>query len=112
MIDLSNYNVNVNKPLTQAEFDERIKKGLIKSGDIVEVYNAWGYPVKTEHIVIPPPMSDAIKYYELTNWKTAKQLYLTHRHIWEKFKAKGQIPYDVLNEVEKESKNNEYNTKN
>lgn len=53
--NLSNNDVNSEKPLTKEEFNQRIERGIIKSGDTALVYNEWGYPVKTKYIVIPPP---------------------------------------------------------
>lgn len=58
MLDLTSYNIDVDKPLTQREFEERIEKGIIKSGDTVVVYDNWNYPRKTQYIVIPPPQID------------------------------------------------------
>lgn len=66
MVDLTSYNVDVKKPLTQEEFRERIKKGLIKSGDIVDVYDEWGNVRETHYVEIFTPMPNSIKYYELT----------------------------------------------
>lgn len=105
MIDLTNYTVEIKKALTQEEFNKRIEKGIIRNGEIVEVYDNYGNIVKTKYVEIPPPMPDTIKYYEVTNWSEAKQLYLTHRDIWEKFKSKGQIPYDIVNKIENENFN-------
>lgn len=100
MVDLTNYDIDIKKPITQEEYRERIEKGLIKSGDEVYVYYTPKHIVKTIYIKIPPPMPDSIKYYELTNWREAKELYLNHRYIWDKFKSKGQIPDDVIKGVE------------
>lgn len=55
MLDLTNYDVDIKKPLTRAEFDERVEKGLIKSGETVEVYDNYGHIVRTKLVIIPPP---------------------------------------------------------
>lgn len=55
MLDLTNYDVDIKKPLTRAEFDERVEKGLIKSGETVEVYDNYRHIVRTKLVIIPPP---------------------------------------------------------
>ena len=55
MLDLTNYDVDIKKPLTQAEFNERAEKGLIRSGETVEVYDDYGNIVRTKLIVISLP---------------------------------------------------------
>ena len=75
MLDLTNYNVDVNIPITQAEYEERKRKGLIKSGEQIRVIDNNGNV--TIYITIPPPTCEpkhTIKhrenhnFFKLTDW--------------------------------------------
>lgn len=55
MLDLTNYNVDVKRPITQAEYEERIEKGLIRSGEEIEVIENSGKVAI--YVTIPPPKS-------------------------------------------------------
>lgn len=105
MLDLTNYNVKVNKPLTQEELNERIEKGLIKHGDIVEVLNAWGYPKKIEIAIlsVPPGANDEIKKFEKENWQDKHHLKVIckyHEWLWRYMKEENIIPKDIAEETE------------
>lgn len=53
MLDLTNYNVDVNIPITRAEYEERERKGLIKIGEKIRVIENSGNIVT--YITILPP---------------------------------------------------------
>lgn len=53
MLDLTNYDVDVKKPITQEEYEERLEKGLIKIGEQIRVIDNKGNVVR--YVTIPPP---------------------------------------------------------
>ena len=107
MLDLTSYNIEVNnnKPITKAEYRERVEKGLIKNGDVVEVLSDYGIPVKTElHILsVPPGANDEIKKFEKENWKDKHHLKVIckcNEWLWRYMKEKNVIPKDIAEETE------------
>ena len=108
MIDLTNYDVEVKKALTQAEYDERVEKGLIKHGDIVDVYDNWGNIKKVKLCIISPPgWIDTIKKLKKNNWQDKHELGLIYKYqeeLWACIKERNVIPKDIANEIEKEIK--------
>ena len=113
MLDLTNYDVNVNfnKPITQAEFDERLEKGLLKPGDVVDVYNEKGFPTITEYIIISGDRwwQDDVKMLQRDNWQNRRLLVNICKYreeFWGYMKENNIIPkdiaYEIENKVEKE----------
>ena len=105
MIDLSSYDVEVKKALTQNEFDERIEKGLMKSGETVDVYDNYGNIVKPKQVVIPPPCwSETVKKLKKDNWQDKHQLRVIYKHdtdLWNCMKENNIIPKTIVDEIER-----------
>lgn len=120
MLDLTNYDVevNINKPLTEEELNERVAKGLIKHGDIVELDNGYGYPQKTEIWIFPRDRGwkDDIEMLQRNNWQNRTLLVnrcKDSEDFWAYMKEKNIIPNDiitkdVLYEIEQEAKYGEF----
>lgn len=105
MLDLTNYNVK--RPITKAEYDERVKRGLIKYGESVSVLNECGYPPVSEYVIIfPPGWLDTIEELKKDNWQDKhrlKVIYKYHNGLWEYMKEKNITPVEIINEIENET---------
>lgn len=120
MLDLSSYDVkvNTNKPITQAEFEEKLKKGLLKAGDVVQVYNEGHFPAITEYRIIPYDhwWKDDVEMLQRDNWQNRRLLVnicKDREDFWAYMKEKNIIPNDiitkdVLYEIEQEAKYGEF----
>ncbi len=111
MLDLSNYDIEIKKPLTRAEYDERVKKGLIKYGEVVEVYNEYGKIVDCI-IIFPPNWESTIEDLQKDNWQNKRlirHIYKDREDLWAYMKENNRIPKDVINEIESEEEKLEWN---
>lgn len=110
MIDLTNYDIEMKKALTQKQFEERIEKGFIKSGDIVDVYDNYANTVKTKYVcILPPSWISTIKDLQKENWQNKrllKYIYTKQEDFWAYMKRNNIIPEDILNERESEEEQN------
>lgn len=108
MYDLTNFDVKANRPLTTSELNERVEKGLIKHGDIVELYNEWGYPVKTEIWILsaPPGCNIEIEKLKKDNWQNKHRLKVICKNdvwLWAYMKENNIIPKDIADKIETET---------
>lgn len=103
MFDLTNYEVEVKKTLTQKEFDEGMKKGLFEVGDIVEVCDSQGH-ITIHEIIFPPSWSREIKLLEKDDWEDKKRrirsVYKHDKNLFMYMKNNNIIPENIINEVE------------
>ena len=102
MLDITNYNVK--RPITKAEYDDRVKKGLIKYGESVAVLNESGIPTITEYILLPYDhwWKEDVKMLQKDNWQNKRLLVYIYKHredLWAYMVEKNVIPKDVMEDV-------------
>jgi len=113
MLDITNYNVK--RPITKAEYDDRVKKGLIKYGESVAVLNEGGFPAITEYIMIPQevfwkPTIDELKKDNWQNKRLLANIYKDRKDFWAYMVENNIIPVDIFHEIEIQAKCSEWRT--